>query len=88
MYIDRKGLCIETVPFLKVCQLLSSSECNSAKSIMDDAEERRAKILRDYDELTRTHPNLPVQLRDFQVEEMHIPENCFELHLKFFRLTY
>ena len=87
MYIDRKGLCIGTIPILKVCQLLSS-ECNSAKSIMDDAEERRAKILRDYHELTRTHPNLPVQLRDFQVEEMHIPENCFELHLKIFRLTY
>ena len=37
---------------------------------MAGAEERRAKILRDYHELTRTHPNLPAQLRDFQVKEI------------------
>lgn len=37
---------------------------------MAGAGERRDKILRDYYELTRTHPNLPAQLRDFQVKEM------------------
>ena len=55
---------------------------------MADAEERRDKILRDYHELTHTLPNLPAQLRDFQVKEMYIPENCFALHLKIFRLIY
>ena len=71
MYLGRKGLCIKTVLTLKVCQLLSSSECHSQPDLMAGAEERRAKILRDYCELTRTHPNLPAQLRDFQVKEMY-----------------
>ena len=70
MYLGRKGLCIETVLTIKDCQLLASSECHSARPVMAGAEERRAEILRDYHELTRTHPNLPAQLRDFQVKEI------------------
>ena len=70
MYLGRKGLCIETVLTLKDCQLLASSECHSARPVMAGAEERRAKILRDYHELTRTHPNLPAQLRDFRLKEI------------------
>ena len=51
--------------------------------VMGSEEERRSKILRDYYELRRTHPELPAQLRDFQVEE-----NCCTVHLKIFRWTY
>ena len=50
---------------------------------MGSEEERRSKILRDYCELRRTHPELPEQLRPFQVEE-----NCCTVHLKIFRWTY
>ena len=42
---------------------------------MASEEERRSKILNDYCELRRTHPELPVQLRDFQVKA-NVAENC------------
>ena len=35
---------------------------------MASEEERRSKLLNDYCELRRTHPELPAQLRDFQVK--------------------
>ena len=42
---------------------------------MASEEERRSKLLNDYCELRRTHPELPAQLRDFQVKA-NIAENC------------
>ena len=42
---------------------------------MASEEERRSKILNDYCELRRTHPELPAQLRDFQVKA-NVVENC------------
>ena len=40
-------------------------------SVMTGTEGRRAKILWDYWELRRIHPELPAQLRDFQVKKMN-----------------
>ena len=42
---------------------------------MASEEERRSKLLNDYCELRRTHPELPAQLRDFQVKA-NVAENC------------
>ena len=42
---------------------------------MASEEEILWKILWDYSELRRTHPELPAQLRDFQVKA-NVAENC------------
>ena len=41
---------------------------------MASEEERRSKLLNDYCELRRTHPELHAQLRDFQVKA-NVAEN-------------
>ena len=48
-------------------------------SVMTGTEGRRAKIVRDYWELRRIHPELPDQLRDFQVKK--IEQNPFAQYI-------